>query len=90
MIFKDIQGVGEDLQLGGGWYPLVCSLSCVYTKCQYMCSMHKMYICVHMHVCLDGKIGINYVHMRDWQLSEYAIVLNIAHLILKGRMYSYN
>ena len=59
----------------------------VYTKCQYMCSMHKMYICVRMHVCLDGKIGINYVHM-DWQLSEYAIVLNIAHLILKGRMYT--
>ena len=49
-----------------------------------MCSMHKMYMCVH----LDGKIGINYVHMRDWQLSEYAIVLNIAHLILKGRMYT--
>ena len=50
---------------------------------------HKMYICVvHMHVCLDGKIGINYVHMRDWQLSKYAIVLNIAHLILKGRMYT--
>ena len=41
-----------------------------------MCSMHKIYMCVH----LDGKIGINYVHMRDWQLSEYAIVLNIAHL----------
>ena len=75
---------GEGISLGGGWYPLACSLSCVYTKCQYMCSMHKIYMCVH----LDGKIGINYVHMRDWQLSEYAIVLNIAHLILKGRMYT--
>ena len=53
-----------------------------------VCSMHEMYICVRMHVCLDDKIGINYVHMRDWQLSEYAIVLNIAHLILKGRMYT--
>ena len=53
-----------------------------------MYSMHKMYMCVCMHVCLDGKIGINHVHMRDWQLSEYAIVLNIAHLILKGRMYT--
>ena len=71
MIFKDIQGAGEGggggSSLGGGWYPLACSLSCVYTKCQYnMCSMHKMYMCVH----LDGKIGINYVHMRDWQLSK--------------------
>ena len=70
--------------LGGGWFPLACSLSCVYAKCQYMCSMHKMYMCVH----LEDKIGINYVHMRDWQLSEYANVLNIAHLILKGRMYT--
>ena len=33
---------------------LTCSLSSVYTKCQYMCSMHKMYMCVCMHVCLDG------------------------------------
>ena len=85
MIFKDIQGAGgEGSSLVGGWYPLTCSLSCVYTKCRYMCSMHEIYMCVH----LDGKIGINYVHMRDWQLSEYAIVLNIAHLILKGRMYT--
>ena len=27
--------------------------------------MHKMYICVRM-LYLDGKIGINYVHVRDW------------------------
>ena len=46
-----VQG-GGDLQLGGGWYPLACSLSCFYTKCQYMHSIHKMYTCVCMHVCL--------------------------------------
>ena len=55
MIFKDIQGVWGS-SLGGGWYPLACSLSCVYTKCQYMCNMHKMYMCAH----LDGKIGCTY------------------------------
>ena len=57
MIFKDIQGAGGGSSAGRWLYPLACSPSCVYTKCQYMCSMHKMYMCVCMHVCLAAKLG---------------------------------
>ena len=49
-------GGGGDLQLGSGWYPLACSLSCVYTKCQYKCSMHKMHVHVCVHACV-AKLG---------------------------------
>ena len=49
MIFKDIQGVGGIFSWEVAGIPLhaLCLV--------YMCSMHKMYICVRMHVCLDGK-----------------------------------
>ena len=51
-VFLTLSRCRGDLQLGGDWYPLACFLSCVYTKCQYMCSMHKMYMCVH--ACVLG------------------------------------
>ena len=78
------------MQGGGGWggRDLHWEVAGIPLHALCLVSIQSVSICA---VCMRYTCVCTWtanVHMRDWQLSEYAIVLNIAHLILKGRMYT--